>query len=179
MNFYSVNREGKELNIAITTGRLGFSTVLWRSGLLFLCGFVYFLIGTLVYMMKPGARESWLFFVMTALLGLRICWAAPSDLFYPLWLFDLRNLFSMFFPATLLHLTVVFPKKYAFISKRSWILIVPYVLAVAASSFIYVAVADLIPGLHQRVEFSATLKQVVLIGAGVGLIYVAHSTLHT
>jgi len=55
----------------------------------------------------------------------------------------------------------------------------PYVLAVAASSFIYVAVADLIPGLHQRVEFSATLKQVILIGAGVSLIYVAHSTLHT
>src|SRR4030065_287834 len=27
---------------------------------------------------------------------------------------------------------------------------VPYVLAVAASSFIYIAVADLIPGLHQR-----------------------------
>jgi len=56
--------------------------------------------------------------------------------------------------------------------------ILPYVLAVAASSFIYVAVADLIPGLHQRVEFSATVKQVVLIACGVGLIYVAHSTLH-
>jgi len=56
--------------------------------------------------------------------------------------------------------------------------VLPYVLAVAASSFIYIAVADLIPGLHKRVEFSATLKQVLLIGAGVGLIYYAHSTLH-
>ena len=54
----------------------------------------------------------------------------------------------------------------------------PYILAVAASSFIYVAVADLIPGLHERVEFRATLMQVLLIGAGVMLIYVAHSTLH-
>jgi len=54
----------------------------------------------------------------------------------------------------------------------------PYVLAVAASSFIYIAVADLIPGLHKRVEFSATVKQVLLIGAGVALIYFAHSTLH-
>ncbi len=57
--------------------------------------------------------------------------------------------------------------------------VLPYVLAVAASSFIYVAVADLIPGLHKRVEFSATLKQVLLIGAGVSLIYWAHSTLHS
>ncbi len=54
----------------------------------------------------------------------------------------------------------------------------PYVLAVAASSFIYVAVADLIPGLHKRAEFSATVKQMLLIGAGVGVIYLAHSTLH-
>ena len=52
-------------------------------------------------------------------------------------------------------------------------------LAVAASSFIYVAVADLIPGLHKRVEFSATLKQVLLIGAGVVLIYITHSTMHS
>ena len=54
----------------------------------------------------------------------------------------------------------------------------PYVLAVAASSFIYIAVADLIPGLHKRVEFSATLKQISLIGLGVGLIYITHATLH-
>jgi zinc and cadmium transporter len=56
--------------------------------------------------------------------------------------------------------------------------LLPYVLAVAASSFIYVAVADLIPGLHKRAEFSATVKQMLLIGAGVGLIYLTHSTLH-
>lgn len=54
----------------------------------------------------------------------------------------------------------------------------PYVLAVAASSFIYIAVADLIPTLHQRVEASATFQQVLLISAGVLVIYVTHSTLH-
>lgn len=54
----------------------------------------------------------------------------------------------------------------------------PYVLAVAASSFIYIAVADLIPTLHQRVETRATLQQVVLIAIGVLLIYTTHSTLH-
>lgn len=56
--------------------------------------------------------------------------------------------------------------------------IVPYVLAVAAASFIYIAVADLIPGLHQRTEARAALQQVVLILAGVVTIYLAHSTLH-
>jgi zinc and cadmium transporter len=55
---------------------------------------------------------------------------------------------------------------------------VPYVLAIAASSFIYIAVADLIPGLHKRVEGAATLQQGVLIGLGVATIYTAHSLLH-
>ncbi|MBE9515617.1 MAG: ZIP family metal transporter [Proteobacteria bacterium] len=56
--------------------------------------------------------------------------------------------------------------------------IVPYVLALAASSFIYIAVADLIPGLHKRVAASETAAQVTLIALGVTVIYFAHSTLH-
>jgi zinc and cadmium transporter len=55
---------------------------------------------------------------------------------------------------------------------------VPYVLAIAASSFIYVAVADLIPGLHKRPEVSATFQQVTLIAVGIAVIFVMHSTLH-
>lgn len=55
---------------------------------------------------------------------------------------------------------------------------VPYVLAIAASSFIYIAVADLIPGLHKRPEPTATAQQIVLITLGVAVIYFAHSTLH-
>lgn len=54
----------------------------------------------------------------------------------------------------------------------------PYILAIAASSFIYIAVADLIPGLHKRLHFSATLQQLALISAGVMVIWLAHSTLH-
>jgi zinc and cadmium transporter len=56
--------------------------------------------------------------------------------------------------------------------------VVPYVLAIAASSFIYIAVADLIPGLHKRTELSATLQQIVLIALGVAVISVAHAMLH-
>lgn len=56
--------------------------------------------------------------------------------------------------------------------------IVPYVLAIAAASFIYIAVADLIPGLHKRTAAADGVKQIALILAGVAVIYVAHSTLH-
>ena len=55
---------------------------------------------------------------------------------------------------------------------------VPYVLSVAAASFIYIAVADLIPGLHKRAQPIATLQQLVLIVAGVALIHFMHSAMH-
>lgn len=64
---------------------------------------------------------------------------------------------------------------YSLSSVQQWL---PYVLALAASSFIYVAVADLIPGLHKRLEVSATVQQLILIVCGVGLIYLMHSMLH-
>lgn len=54
---------------------------------------------------------------------------------------------------------------------------VPYVLAIAASSFIYIAVADLIPGLHRRPEVSATLHQAGLIACGVGVIVIVQAVL--
>jgi len=57
--------------------------------------------------------------------------------------------------------------------------ILPYVLVLAASSFIYIAVADLIPGLHQRTHLRETLKQLGFITMGVIVIYVAHATLHS
>jgi zinc and cadmium transporter len=51
-------------------------------------------------------------------------------------------------------------------------------LAVAAASMIYVAVADLIPGLHKRTELQATLQQVLLIGLGVAAIWAVGELTH-
>lgn len=47
-------------------------------------------------------------------------------------------------------------------------------LCFAASSMIYVAIADLIPGLHKRSSLRDTVQQIALIGLGVGSIYGVH-----
>src|SRR6185295_20129996 len=44
-------------------------------------------------------------------------------------------------------------------------------LGLAIASMLYVSVADLIPGLHRRPELRETVQQVVLIGLGVGTIW--------
>jgi zinc and cadmium transporter len=56
--------------------------------------------------------------------------------------------------------------------------LLPYALAFAAASFIYVAVADLIPGLHRRVDFRASAGQILFIALGVGLVYLTHQGMH-
>ena len=56
-------------------------------------------------------------------------------------------------------------------------LISPF-LGLAAASMIYVAVADLIPGLHKRTDLKATGEQILLIIMGVGTIIVADLLVH-
>ena len=52
---------------------------------------------------------------------------------------------------------------------------IPTLLGLAAASMIYVAVADLIPGLHKRTELKATIQQVLLIGLGIASIAIVQT----
>jgi zinc and cadmium transporter len=56
--------------------------------------------------------------------------------------------------------------------------LLPYALAFAAASFLYVAVADLIPGLHRRVDIRAGVEQLALILAGVAVVFLTHQQMH-
>lgn len=55
---------------------------------------------------------------------------------------------------------------------------VPYVLVIAASSFLYISVADLIPQMHERGSLAEAVPQLLLVGAGVIVIYGVTSFLH-
>jgi len=48
--------------------------------------------------------------------------------------------------------------------------VAPYVLALATSSFLYVAMSDLIPDLHRGAFDDNAVRQVVLVGAGIGTV---------
>jgi len=56
--------------------------------------------------------------------------------------------------------------------------VLPYAISLAAASFLYIAVADLIPGLHRRVDAGAGVGQFLFIVLGVAVIYVSHSLAH-
>jgi zinc and cadmium transporter len=56
--------------------------------------------------------------------------------------------------------------------------LLPYAITIAAASFLYIAVADLIPGLHRRVDPASGAKQLVFIVLGIAVIAVSHSLAH-
>ena len=60
-----------------------------------------------------------------------------------------------------------------------WESLFPYLLVVAASSFVYVAVADLLPQLQRRLPARETLAQIGWIIAGLAIVLIARELLHS
>lgn len=75
-------------------------------------------------------------------------------------------------------LTAVIGGIIGFFALKQALMALPFALAVAASSLLYVAVADLIPGLHRRTDPHSGVTQVVLIGLGIALIAFAERQAH-
>lgn len=59
-----------------------------------------------------------------------------------------------------------------------WADLFPYLLVVASSSFIYVAVADLLPQLQQRLSLKRTASQILWLAAGLAIVTLATELLH-
>lgn len=50
--------------------------------------------------------------------------------------------------------------------------VIPYVLVIASSGFIYIAVSDLMPQMQRRATLRETVPQIVLIALGVALVFI-------
>ena len=69
-NTYLIERDGHQFNITIASIPYGFKRTFSESGLPFLVGLCYMLIGTIVFLMKPYQRTSWVFFISTINFGI-------------------------------------------------------------------------------------------------------------
>jgi zinc and cadmium transporter len=55
----------------------------------------------------------------------------------------------------------------------------PYFLAIASSSFLYVALADLIPQLQKKLSARETLAQIVWLAVGMGMVTLVSGLAHS
>jgi zinc and cadmium transporter len=56
--------------------------------------------------------------------------------------------------------------------------IVPYVIALSAASFIYIAVADVVPSLHRQRELRQGVVQIAALLAGIGTLLLVRAAFH-
>lgn len=129
LNSYTIIRDGTTMEISIRTGQLGISEVFRRSLPLFIIGFIYFFIGAMVYLMKPRATESLIFFLMASFIGMLISISSPSDLMSPILFYDMRLFIETFVTAPIVHLALIFPKRNIIVQKKPLFFIVPYLIS--------------------------------------------------
>jgi signal transduction histidine kinase len=125
-NTYLIEREGRPFEISIPNTPFGFKRVFIRSGLLFLVGLCYVLIGTLVFLMKPHRRTSWVFFLFSIIVGLFLAFFFRSGEMKPFWLGTFHILFNTLIPAAFLHWAMSFPEERTLIKKHPYVQLLPY-----------------------------------------------------
>ena len=122
---YTIERNGAVFDVTVATMWFRPVDFLLTFGVLFFPGVVYLGLGLLVFILKPHAPVSWLFFSTCALLAI-----------YAILSFDIQSARSAllglylfvfaFFPATFIHLSLLFPQQKAVVERRPAVQLLPY-----------------------------------------------------
>ena len=125
-NRYLIEREGRRIEIAVTNVPIGFRRSFAKSGLLLLLGLCYVVIGTLVFLMKPHHKTSWIFLLFTCTLGLFILFIYRVSKMTPFWLETVHMLTYMLTPAVFIHLALSFPEERGVLHEYPYIQVLPF-----------------------------------------------------
>lgn len=107
-NVYEVKRNNQRLGITVANRPLGFAGAFQRFGLTWVLGITFFVMGAVVYVMKPATHASWAFLIATFNASLWINFTFTSQL-WPAWLDAVLIYAQAFVPASILHLAQTFP----------------------------------------------------------------------
>lgn len=127
-NVYKVIRKDKVLTIDIPNHPLCIKKAFSLFGLTWILGIVFFLTGALVFFMKPDTSVSWAFLIAMFHAGLFITFSYTSQL-SPDWLNNVLIYSSAFLPASVIHLTQIFPVERQWLKNRILSLGIPYIFS--------------------------------------------------
>jgi serine phosphatase RsbU (regulator of sigma subunit) len=165
---YTVEKNGALVEVAVATRRFTFTDFLMTIGLPFLSGVIYLIIGSIVFILKPDTLVSRVFFFA--------CWLLSI---YTITSFDTQSTHWGFmrlylgvlaiFPATFVHLSLLFPEKKKFLDTHPTLQVLPYMCSLAL----------LIPLelLYPHPSF-LPIYRVVLLYLVVSAVVIVGSTLH-
>jgi signal transduction histidine kinase len=125
-NAYLIERKGQTFEVAITNSPLGIKVAFIRSGLPYVVGLCYVLIGIVVFLLKPHRRTTWAFFLFGAILGLYLIFLLKLGELKPLWLWAIHLSLYIFSPAVIFHLALNFPAERTLVKNHPIVQTLPY-----------------------------------------------------
>jgi len=128
---YTVEKEGRTVELAIPTMRFTVSDLFLTCGILFICGLVYMIIGIIVFTMKPGTPVSWSFLLSSFFLSIYTIISSGIDSMHNPFLMALYLFVLTMVPAGFVHLSLVFPEPRKIVSKHNVVQVLPYGIAIA------------------------------------------------
>jgi serine phosphatase RsbU (regulator of sigma subunit) len=131
VNTYLLEREGRSLEVKVTNIPLGFGKTVSTSGLPYLAGLCYILIGTIVYLMKPYQRTSWVFFISNINFALLLTFLFKVSVLKPFWLENFIIFSYCFFASTMIHMAFSFPEERRLLKKFPFVQLFPYLISIA------------------------------------------------
>jgi adenylate cyclase len=137
---YSVKRGEQVFVTTAPTEQFSLFDLLMTFGTTFLQGIIYLAIGAIVFALKPDTAISWLFFGASALQGIT-CIIDFSVVSSETPLSYLLIFSDSLIPALLMNFSFLFPLQLEFVSRRPWILRIPY----AFSFLIFLPLAMIYP----------------------------------
>jgi len=142
-NTYLIERNGQQFEVTIANIPIGFKSAFGTSGLPYLVGLCYVFIGTLVFLMKPYRRTSWIFFLFASVFGLFLILLFKAGKITPSWLENF-NIFSfIFISAVFIHLASSFPEERGLLKRHPNTQFLPYI----ASAILFICIRSATPAM--------------------------------
>jgi serine phosphatase RsbU (regulator of sigma subunit) len=129
-NTYLLEGVGGKKEVTITNIPVGLKRSFLKSGLCYLLGLCYAIIGTLVFLMKPHQRASWIFYGFSGTVGLWLIFLYKGGPISPYWLETVHILAFTCTPAVFVHLALCLPEERIFLKKRPYAQIIPYLFSI-------------------------------------------------
>ena len=170
-NAYLLEREGHQFTIVVQNIPSGFLRSFERSGFPFLLGICYALIGTLVFLMKPHHRPSWVFFLFATTFGLYLGFFNPVGKISPSWLEYPILIAYCFTPAVFIHLALTFPQEHRVLLRYPYVQFIPYLCSFAL--FVLISQATRVIAYASKIWSTVTVVYMAL-----GVLFFIGSCLH-
>jgi class 3 adenylate cyclase len=124
---YSVEKDGKIVDVQVKTMLFTWQDYLLTFGIHFLYGAIFLFLGVVVYILKPDTRSSWAFLLGCFFLSLSA--VTVTNITELTW--QRLNMFmSTMIPAAAFHLSFVFPEKRKFLEKFPRLQAIPYLFSI-------------------------------------------------